>query len=749
MRRPRIIPPDIERSEQIKAKIRLAHEDVDNKELAKEHYGAYLLVKNTKKDDPHDYHRLYFSETKLIEFLNICEKTKNKTYNATKGEYQVFDYYPEHDTLIRSLMVTFPEFTIREKVRRIFLGLKLAIELFESKDITIPKAINEFSRKHHIVIQNAILSGELIVSHIVSLRKLWMHIRNVVGNESLSVLPSEPSPEVQLMNMTEDDDMLLEEYDDNSIDNDVLLQLDFYAGVELDRIISRRKEYLAWMRELDEINKNGGLFSQANLLKSYYNNTSWKDIRRYYIQKFGEDPIKWLIKNPNVKKINGQKVRVGMNYPNKEAQKRHQELLAIAEDGIDLSIQNEKMFSWWQATLIPDYPYKKKILHEYTSLVSNAKNFEANSLNHKLGLSTLDYRDRVTVSRRVLYPLYLRMLIRYKINLEPLSNAEVYLKDGKYELGGELFDARFIGITTIKTRSNAKIPIVVQKNSYEDKTIDFYLDWMQAIFERTNSNKFFQYCSDLNNIMILNAKTISQMEHGMKNPFFFLQKYSVFRHIETLEEDGETKFIPERITWFQHSKIRGASNYAQYIREYDDYIRARMLNHKGKNTERINYRNANFKWSTGVQLGLTQAIVIDHVTDVIRNERLEEFFQMPMNVCADNQSPDYNNAPKIKDDEMCTAWWHCLLCKQAKVAPNINGPFVMAFKMILKELRKNSLRDQDWEKEYSVPYQAVKNVLKQFTKEEVDYCMKNYQKSMMFIRCQMLLRQPKMKKIGL
>jgi hypothetical protein len=210
---------------------------------------------------------------------------------------------------------------------------------------------------------------------------------------------------------------------------------------------------------------------------------------------------------------------------------------------------------------------------------------------------------------------------------------------------------------------------------------------------------------------------------------------------------SETKQEKKRIEWIRHSNIRAAGNYARYVQRFNQYARSKLeLKHKNDSTEMISYHNKEFKWMMGHQLGLTQAVLVNHVMGINRNEQLANLFQTPMASCSDPKAPTYNNAPKIKEDEICTAWWQCLVsCDRANVNPIINGPYIMAFKRVMKDLKKEYSRDQDWEKEFIVPYRSVKARLKQFTKEEIKHCETSYPKCLDFIRNLMHFRYPKMR----
>lgn len=318
------------------------HFDVDIEKFNEDHYGLYLIVSNTAKVDKERKHnRIYLdinaqneffkylpTEIKAIRFIPIYNKPL---------DIHLLTLHPNHKNLIMTIVKKIKRNEKRRYVRDILYGLNHVLYIFEKAKIEIPNDPQDFTvNKHQEYLKNSILNGKVpIKTNKINIGTMWAFIRDNF-NQKLSQLPITESSQTILNNLVKSQDKQLvdkdeyqKENDKNEITLEMLFQLDYYSQIELENIIKKRKEYLKWIKELEENEKNGKyFFSQANLLKTFYNHPGSLNIRKLYIRLYGQDPQLW---DPYGKKDKGYVIFDGKVYHSKQALARHKELQLIAE----------------------------------------------------------------------------------------------------------------------------------------------------------------------------------------------------------------------------------------------------------------------------------------------------------------------------------------------------------------------------------------------------------------------------------
>lgn len=368
-------PSDSKTSDERKKIKEHPHFDFDCDVFAKDHYGVYLIVKNSSKADRSRQHnRFYLDSEKELEFLLKTGYGQRglTTENYKSSDRHLFSIHSTHKTLIQTLISKVKRHEKRNTVRDLIYGINTMISLFEESNKSIPDNPYEFSAEiHQKCLLDSILEGRVTIqNHIRNLGAAWAYIRTFFENSTLGILPSQPSAQTQIKQLIlkegEDEQIFFDEKEGkDEITLELLFQLDYYSQIELEHIIDRRKEYLKWMSELD---KHGELFSRANLLRTYYDGNNHQILRKLYILLYKEDPRCWDSDKMRQKRINGKNKRIPV-YANEADEIRHKELITISKTGINISIKTEKMFAWWQKTMFPEWPFVRTVAKPYDKVL--------------------------------------------------------------------------------------------------------------------------------------------------------------------------------------------------------------------------------------------------------------------------------------------------------------------------------------------------------------------------------------------
>lgn len=709
-----------------------AHLDTDITILAKEHFGTYLVVSNTDKNSRnYTNNRLYLHQENDLKFLDTMSLTRSGRKSKERATYYVLTDHPNSVTFIKAFIKPIDRNFPRREGVHLLSGLNILLRILKSFN-KLPNHPLNLNLEHQTIIADTILQGEISNgSELMKLRKAWSHIRSNFNNiqvDKLNTLPAEPSIKAQIEALTELEEKNWEDYSDaNEVTLEMLFQLDYYTQTELERIMSRAREYRDWMKQLDDINQKGGLFSQANILKTFYDNKcNWKEMRNFYIKMFGEDPVVWITGTKKQKTINKLK-HYSKVYPNIKAEKRHQQLLKIAKNGIDISIKDERMFAWWQATIMPDYPFDKTIIDDYKLLASASKEWIANQALRGKFIQA-DYMERVIPTAYIAHLMLIRLLIDSEANISTIYNLKIHKKDDmSYGMGAHHFRKRLLN--AVKGKNNTVPAAYIDHGCFTDKCINFYLDWAKKIYDRSDDKYFLQYASIRGSKKRINH--FDSNELGNQNPVSadrkkiekskerrFFERCQLYRtnerRIDIGTKDECIKLSKEKVHWIDHREIRAACNYRNYHLLFGEWKRSRVdLGHgqNSENVERENYRKNSWQLEENHQLAVILNDVADHVTGKVVVEELKNFFSQPHCYCKDNTKPDFEGAPILNEDEICIDYHNCLTkCDQSKVFAHYHGPTHLAIKMIAEQEYTNFTKVEDWNKQWGT-YLSVADIV--------------------------------------
>lgn len=728
------------------------HFDFDCDVFSEKHYGTYLIVKNSSKADAGRQHnRFYIDTEKELEFLL---KTGYGHLGLTAENHKctdahLFSIYPTYTKLIETLISKIKRSEKRNSVRDILYGINTIISLFEKSNISLPNHPNDFRIDiHQKYISDAILEGKITTQNrIKNLGMAWSYIRKFFDNSALGTLPSQCSAETQIESL-----IFQEEEEEDEISLEILFQLDYYSQIELNRIIERAKEYRKWMKELDTY---GELFSRANLLKTYFNNSKSKMLRNLYILLYKEDPQCWDPYIQNRIMIDG-KIKFVKGYACKADEVRHQKLIVISEKGIDISIKDEKMFAWWHKILFPEWPFNKTVAKPYDTIFISSGSW----LTHQskaAGISLKDFHERIFPEVNIVYLMYLRLLIDSTANTDVVSNIEVHkMNDGAYRMGEIHHNLRMLN--SVKTRSNSVTPSFIAKGTFTDKCINYFTEWLTPIYDRSDNNAFLQYVNssgkihklDSEKVKALNPKSSQRKKfNGEKRSFF--ERYEIYKSIEkiitTKENVKERVLQKERIWWIKHMNIRPANNFKNYHLLYGEWVRAHVtLGQQSDQIEKLNYRKFSWKLGDEHQTAISLLNIQNFIEGKVIDKKLDNVFEQPHCGCKDNANPSFDGAPKINDGEVCTSWRYCLTrCENSYVFPEYHAPAIMAWKMVMDQEYERFIRTEDWTKEYGEDYEAAEIVISCLKPEDLEFAKSKAAEWIPFVRLMMMQTKQKRK----
>lgn len=712
------------------------HFDTTITTLAKEHQGTYLIVSNIGKSfENYTHNRFYLHKENALEFWNSNRTNLRGQEQLENAAYYVLSDHPDSKAFIDKFLAPLKPNESRFSIKKTISGLNLLLSTLKSSN-RLPQYPNELNEDHTKILTDTILQGKLSSGWAIrNLSAAWRHIRmHFTECEKLGTLPSKPTVEKQIEELMKPGDQDWVDYsDDKEVTLEMLFQLDYYTQVELERIMRRVNEYQEWMRELaemhapfskEELKKHNGLFTRANLLKTFYSHTNHQNIRNYYIEHFGEDPLFWIVGKKKRKRVNGKEVTVGNIYPSKEAEKRHQELLCIAKDGIDLTIRDEKMFAWWQATIMPNYPLVYEISDEYKTLISDPIGW----VHSHVGGT--DYSERICPSIYAAHLMLIRLLIDSEANVGTIYNTKVYKKeDDTYDVGAFHFRKRMLN--AVKSKNNTVPMAYIDPSSFSEKCIRFYTKWAEKLYERSGDKHFLQYSTNGK------FKHLYSPELGNQNPTLeqnqnrkskgnrFFERFEIYKTVERRvnigTKDEHIEAIKERVHWINHGNIRAACNFRNYHLLFGKWKRQHVdLAHSqhSENVEEESYHQYSWQMGDEHQLAMTLNTIEDHLTGKVSNDILGNAFSQPHCDCKDNTSPDFEGAPKINEGEICTDYRNCLTkCGQSTVFADHHGPTHMAIQIIAEQERENTIRIEDWHKEWGSYLRVSKAVLRDIDDE--------------------------------
>lgn len=680
-----------------KEKIYKKHFDTVDSTYAKEHYGTYLIYRQTAETTK-IHSRIYMSSANNIEFIKALQEAGHKKIHSSNQVYKknVLDLFPQYSNfIIDSLLQIVPENSNESTIREYLHACGLFLKAMQKNNIPL-NTLQDITNEHQNILWNTISELQLnrankthltaffnriseLIPHFTSKRNVGRRIRKPIKG-----LPTT-----------------------------TLYQLDLCARKELNYVINRAQEYQQWMEEFKTIK----LFSLENLAKTYFDNVELGNkgtslnliIRKIALLQYQIDLRCWV-----------RCVSPGVFRYKKGQEKEHKKLLVLAQKGINITINNEKMFAFWHKELITDWPFNRSIKECYKTLFVDEASFIASNL-YKLGLRIDDYTSRILPSMHEIYPLILYLLIRKGMNPEVLRSWIVHKdNNGEYQLGDNLGFS--IAIHGIKSRNNARYRTVIQHNSLTFEYLSFYLKWLVPLWKKSNQKNFFQYFNsqDSQNSCISIWTRRAFFSHIKRSNKSFYCKYHI------------TDSCGERLDSIDHMRLRVNKNYTNYLHGLSEYERQLKKGHKHINTQ-THYENCTeFKEDKHYKITKSQDKLVGIFSGkiLIDDDPKMFIFQGPLANCQNPKNPTFPNAPSLQNNEICSDWLKCLTqCNQSYVIPQIHGPVIFAWIKYMEEEKAIFLSEADWEKEYLIDYQAALNTIENFTTLEKEYAlqeMKHY-----------------------
>ncbi|MFT7879064.1 MAG: hypothetical protein ABXS91_01610 [Sulfurimonas sp.] len=685
------------------------HFDYNNSIYAEKHYGKYLIVKNTKVDT-NKHNRIYISRVEQIEFIkhpdNVYQKdTRQASESKFKKptQFHLLDSFPEYKQLIWELLSTLNEKSTRPYTTSIIKGLGSILNiLIGSNENLVLKDADSFNHAHHVTIQESINNNTTGYFDYIS--AAWKFI---VRSRTYQDLPlSFSKPEVDQTKY--------------AIPPDVVYQLDYYAQIELNEIVSNINQLQDYLKEFDSIDE---LFSLQNLAYTHYYAQGNNPAFNYTINRISKELYSIDLKCYRQIKYDKFGKRY-FTYKDETQKQQHKKLLAIAKNGMDINISDEEMLILWLCRIAEDFPFLTKYKKPFEKVWATPIKRMAEARCKALGIMFSDFKNRITPSAKHLYPLFLLLSVRAGPNQEVIKSWTVNkTEDGKYKLGEKWGNG--LMITGNKYRGNTEQVAIISQRSPEEKYIKAYLDWLSPVYDVSNSSIFLQYASEEGKVAIFTRRVIQSY---LKQPHSFYNKYEIY--------DNE-----ERIYSIDHRYLRASKNYSRYLEGYGKWVRQKELGHQSESTEPKHYRKS-YEWKigSGHQIASSQNQLISFIKGENNNQRLIKAFQTPFCECSDPKNPTYKNAKKIGDDDVCTSWRKCLTeCNNPKsIIPSVHGPLITAWRDLMEEKENDFWRTEDWEKEFRLDIDAANSVLDQFTEEEKTLCSQQAPRYTQFINSLLL-----------
>lgn len=664
----------------------IVHFDHKDEVLAYEHLGCYVMSTPPKKSNTYTS-RIYLCYKAQKEYFQERRRRGEKLHriNVKPNKLHLLDQFPKYIHFIHSCIKTSIPNIMSEHLTQDFLrGLRVCLLIFDYLDIKI-RNIGELTNR----IQKKVIENISKVCKFKNDRYMLRYFFGKIENHVHGFVPLD-------IPKTFFRDKSIEAYPSSTI-----YQMDFYARKELDRLIERRLEYIQWISELNKKE----LFSLENLACTYYNPNQKNIAFKQQINLISKTLFKTDLKSWESK----QKGKY--TYTSDQQRYQHLNLLKLSQEGIDIEVKDERMFSLWMKTIHPDWPFDQTVDEKYRKLYTHEKSFRISHMK-KINLNYYDFESRIYPGFNEIYPLILLLLIREGLNSETLQDWKITKTDEGYKLGDESPFA--IIIDAEKTRSNSIITTTISKDSDQAKYIEFYLKWLSDIYEHSNEKYFFQYIARGTKIR---SWLGVELFGGMKR-----SKYSFYKKNKLFDINGK------RILHINHQKIRVSNNYMDYLHGLSEFERQLKKGHKSIETQK-KYENS-IEWNDQIMLKIakTQNQYVSFFRGQIleSTKKVNKLFEGVLSDCSNPFSPDYPGHKSLKANEACTDWFKCLTgCTKANVIKPIHGPAIVAWKEYMEQQQELFLRIEDWEKEYLPDYEAATSTLEGFNESEIQFSTQN------------------------
>lgn len=687
------------------------HLDIVNPLLAEEHYGQYLIVKNDLSDR-FKHSRQYLHHEALLEFLEASEVNpsliENQRNNGIASIHLISLFREQQDMIVATLHALVDEGSSRSSVLYLLAGFSHLLIVLKKLNMPLT-SMNEIDG----VLLKALMKDAKVNTYFkYSLRScsaLLRLVRAYYGKE------------FEVPNLQKYGALNIDEKQELSME--VSWQLDIYACKELNETIRLVQEYKEWMRELEEIqapftqeelDMHGGIFTLKNLIFSYFENVE------LYGRTIGglNQSIRLIALS-----LYGIELKVWKNsHPNKEEKEAIALLKKRGEGGYNITITDERMFAMWHKVIAPDFPFETTLLPQYAFLNKSFHNWR--SIQGSTNPFTIkQFNRRIYPIKETIYPLYLLSLCRSGLNQQPIKDWRVW-KDGqgKYHLGEDSGMGRLVD--GFKSRGNTVQTTVLDKqHSYY---VDFFCEYLTPLFERSGDNHFFQYIGNQglkksqSKITIWDTSSLAYMLNG--NPKFF-HDY----HIIDTEILPDGTYQQKRIYKFEHEQIRKIRNLSEYIQGKANWERQYALGHKNVETGISYEQTVGFKDEKQHRIAMSLNKLLDFIRGKVSEHENPKFkvFKGPLSDCKNPFEPDYLGSKPLRDGDVCTNWRKCLSgCSQCQPVKSVHGPNIMAWRIVMEELRSIYTNPEEWERMFLLDDQVAEATLEacHFTEEEKAEC---------------------------
>lgn len=677
------IKPQLQRGER-------KHFDYVEALFAEEHYGKYLVVKNTASNSQ-NHNRLYLCFDAHLEFIK--PKIRHGMFEITKksgiADIQLISRFPKlHYFIWQELSILIENSASRNNVERLLKGFGHLLSVFNRLEINI-STLQDLDGSHVKAIENDAKNNSYLRYLLKSCNQFLRYICEYYG-KNLYI------PELGKYGFSKNRD------DDISLG--ISWQCDIYACQDLDEIMLYVNEYRDWMQELEvmqapfseeELALHGGLFTLKNLVFTYFENFS----------KFGSG---CAIKNEIFRKIAyqlyGIELRVwkGNRGCTAAYRKRENELRKLGDGGIDISVQDERMFAIWHKIIAPEYPFMREFLSHYSFIHSSLGQWRLVK-SGILGFGLESFDRRIVPGLQETYYLYLLSLCRSGLNQQPILNWRVWKDaDGSYHIGEDSGMGRIVD--GFKGRGNSIQTTALDRE--QRNYVDFWCTYATPLYQRSQNDHFFQY-ERHGNINTLGLDGIRVQFKGKSN---FFNRHKIVDTV--LLEDGALQ--EKRLTHINHEKIRKIKNLSEYLEGKEQWERQYRRGHKNGNTEIIYQQTAEFQESKQHRIVMTQNKLLEFFKDktIVESNPKLQVFTGPLSNCKNPFEPDYEGAKKLRDRDVCSNWRKCLSgCSQCQPVKNVHGPNIMAWIIVMDEMRSIYTDSEEWERMFLLDQMAAEAAL--------------------------------------
>ena len=698
------------------------HFDRKDNLLAEEHYGFYLIAKVSSSRSELNP-RIYLSIKHKKEYYEEKLKQGNRWYNQKpkKTKTEIFDGNKNYLKLIKTILdVAFSQERGYELTKSILNGFHSFIVSLKKRkrslenisDISKEDILNIFQYFHTLKSMNK--------QQLIDLDKFLGAIN--ISFPQLNTLKKElreklDSKNKQQKNVTHD----------RFLASSIVYQLEICIKKEYEELkeIVRIRE--KWMKEFDDPK----FITKEDIIKTIFDN-----IEKNSTINIGNFVELLLLKLKNDFGISTDffyMLKNSYNYElsynqNRYIELKKKEFKKISLNGRNIDIKSEKYAMYWLRELFPEYPYCNLISSKYEAF--NKGNFRSIrawcTKQFNIKLKSLD--KKLYPTNNELYPVFLLLLIKTGANQEVLKNIEIKLNQN----GDFIIDGDDLGLFTIidgiKNRSNSEISITIKNSSIEKKYLDLYIKYCTEVYKHSKDNRLFQYVNMSGGL----SKKYQFIENtfltNIKNsPTSFYKKYEIF------DIDGA------RLNFIKHTSIRKSHNYQDFLKGKEAFERQTRKTHKSGDTTRTYYEDQNLEWEEAKKhkIALAQNLIVGIFKGKItrKDHKTAALFYGPLADCKDNKHPTFDNTLDMKNNEFCTDWTKCLTrCDKSCVIPKVHGPVIFAWIDYMQEMQEDFMRQQDWEKEYLIDYNAAQDTVSHFTNEEKQYCVSEKHKHVGFVK---------------